>query len=97
MADRSNNTVHIGQLNISVPGSNAEAGQRISSQLANNLAQQLPAGLQGHIGALNLRVSVAPSASESEISSAVSDSIIGALAKSDNHSKTRNFPKGQKR
>lgn len=71
--------IQIGQLNLRIPGNGEEAGHRIANGIAESLAQQLPSGLQGQFGALNLRVRVPPGASEGEMSGAIAGAIINAL------------------
>jgi hypothetical protein len=79
MADRNSPALQIGQLNLSVPGQGAEAGHRVANGVTESLAQQLPAGLQGHYGALNVRVPMPAGASEGEMSAAIAGAIISAL------------------
>lgn len=71
--------LQIGQLNLRLPGSSAAVGQRVAHGMAQRLAQQLPAGMQGQYGALNVRVQVPDGASEVEVEAAIAHSILNAL------------------
>ena len=73
--------VQIGQMNLRLPGKDDKAGHRIANGIGDSLAQQMPSGLQGQIGALNLRVRLPPGASETEMSHAIASSIVNALQK----------------
>lgn len=75
--------LQIGQLNLRLPGSSAAVGQRVANGMAQRLAQQLPAELQGQYGALNVRVQVPVGASEAEIEGAIAQSILSALQRGD--------------
>ncbi len=72
-------TIHIGQLNVRVPGESAETGHNIAKGLAESLAQKAPAGMRHQIGAMNVRVQVAVGASEAEMSDAIAEAIVEAL------------------
>ncbi len=71
--------IQIGQLNLRLPGNSAEVGHRVAHGIAESLAQQVPPGLQGQFGALNLRVRLPPGASEGEMSGAIAKAIINRL------------------
>lgn len=75
--------IQINQLNLSVPGRDAQVGQRVANGMAKRLAQQLPAGLKGEFGALTVRVHVAPGASEGEMSGAIAQAILKAVQRHD--------------
>lgn len=79
MNERINPAVHIGQLNLRVPGRSAETGHRVASGIAESLARKVPAGLRRQLGALNVRVQLNADASEAEISEAISAAIVRAL------------------
>lgn len=81
MAERNNTAIHIGQLNLRMPGSSAETGQRVADSLAENLAQRIPADTRRHIGALSVRVPVAAGASEADMSAAITGAIARALSR----------------
>lgn len=81
MAEHNNTAVHIGQLNLRIPGSNAERAHRVTTGIAQSLAQRMPVGRQRHIGALSVRVQVPAGASEAEISEAIAGKIMNALQK----------------
>jgi hypothetical protein len=81
MPENKNAAIQIGQLNMRIPGSNAEAGRRMADGIAQNLAQRVPAGMERHIGALNVRVQQPASGTEAEMSDAVAEAIVRALRK----------------
>ena len=80
--------IQIGQLNLRVPGNNPETGHRVANGVAESLARQIPPGLQGKFGALNVRVQLPPGASEGEMSGAIAGAILNALQKGNRLSKT---------
>jgi hypothetical protein len=79
MAEHRNSALHIGQLNLRVPGKSAETGHRVANGIAASLARKAPAGMRRQFGALNLRVRLPAGASEAEICDAVSEAIMKAL------------------
>ncbi len=79
MAEGKAPAIQIGQLNLRMPGNSAEAGHRVANGIAESLAQQVPSGLRGEFGALNLRVRLPPGASEAEMSGEIAQAIINAL------------------
>jgi hypothetical protein len=81
MTERNNTAIHIGQLNLRMPGANSEAGQQLANSLAENLAQRIPADARRHIGALSVRVPVAVGASEADMSAAITGAIARALSR----------------
>jgi len=81
MPENKNTAIQIGQLNMRIPGANAEAGRSLADGVARNLARSVPAGMNRHIGALNVRVQLRPNMREAEMSDAVSEAIIRALRK----------------
>lgn len=81
MAEGKPPSIQIGQMNLRIPSNSAEAGQRIANGIGESLAQQIPPGLQGRFGALNVRVQLPPGASEGEMGSAIAGAIINALQK----------------
>lgn len=78
--------IQIGQLNLRIPGQNAEIGHRVAEGVSQKLAQQIPMGLQRQIGVMNLRISLPVNASEEAISDAIALAISNAL-KGRNHGK----------
>ena len=72
-------TIHIGQLNLRIPGSSAEAADRVANGIAKGLAPKVPNGMQRHLGALSVRVQVPASATEAEVSSGIAEAIVTAL------------------
>jgi hypothetical protein len=80
--------IQIGQLNLRIPGDSAEVGHRVANGMAESLAQQVPSGLQGQFGALNVRVRLPPGASEAEMSEAIAGAIINALQRGTQLSET---------
>lgn len=81
MTEQRNAAVHIGQLNLRIPGDSAENGHRVAEGIGQGLAERLPVGMQRRLGALSLRVKVPAGATETEISNALSEAIIRALRK----------------
>jgi len=79
MGEDRNEGTYIGQLNLRMPGDSAESAHRVAGGIARGLAQRIPAGMQRHIGALSIRVQARAGATESEMSDAVVEAIIGAL------------------
>ena len=75
--------IQIGQLNLRVPGNSPETGHQVANGVAESLARQIPPGLQGKFGALNVRVRLPPGASEGEMSGAIAGAILNALSKGD--------------
>ncbi|MEM9088862.1 MAG: hypothetical protein AAGC93_08980 [Cyanobacteria bacterium P01_F01_bin.53] len=79
MGDSNASGVQINQLNLRVPGRDAQVGHRVANGMAEQLAQQLPPGLKGEFGALTVRVQVGPGASEGEMNEAIAQAILQAL------------------
>lgn len=73
-------TIHIGQLNLRIPGSKDETGHRVANGIAESLAQKVPAGMQRHLGVLNVRVRVTEGATETDMSNAIADAIAKMLS-----------------
>jgi hypothetical protein len=88
MAESRTPAIQIGQLNLRIPGNSAEVGHRVANGMAESLAQQLPSGLQGQFGALNVRVRLPLGASETEMSEAIAGAIINALQRGNRLSET---------
>lgn len=83
MAEKITPTVHIGQLNLRLPGRNGAMGQRVAAGVVENLTRQLALGLEGHLGAVGVRVRLPAGASELALSDAISAAIVGALGEAD--------------
>jgi len=81
MSEKNNAAVDIEQLNLQVPGTSVDAGHRLVTGIGQSLAQRIPAGMQGRIGALSVRVQVPAGASEAETSDAIAGAIMNALQK----------------
>jgi hypothetical protein len=81
MPENTNAVVHIGQLNLRIPGANGEAGHRVANGIGQSLAERISAGMQRHLGALSVRVQVPAGATEAEMSDAVAEAIMRALWK----------------
>jgi hypothetical protein len=81
MSEQTNAAVHIGQLNLRIPGDGAKTGYRVANGIAQGLSQKVPTGMQHQIGALSVRVHVPAGASEAQISDAISEAIVRALGK----------------
>jgi hypothetical protein len=81
MPENKNAAIQIGQLNMRIPGANAEAGRSLADGVAQNLARRVPAGMERHIGALNIRIQAPANGTEAEMGEAVAGAIIRALRK----------------
>ena len=81
MAEHANAAMHIGQLNLRIPGTSADTAHRVANGIAQGLAQKVPTGMQRHLGALSVRVQVPVGATEAEMSDAVAEAIMRALRK----------------
>jgi len=79
MADRRDGIIHIGQLNLRMPGKSAEAAHRVAGGIGDRLGEKLPARLGRRLGALSIRVPISGGMTEAEMSDAVTEAIIGAL------------------
>jgi hypothetical protein len=79
MPENQNAAVHIGQLNLRIPGASADTAHRVVSGVAQGLAQKVPTGIRRHLGALSVRVRVPACATQAEMSVAVAEAIVGAL------------------
>lgn len=73
--------IHIGQLNLRIPGNSADTAHRVANGIGQGLAQKAPRGLQRHLGALSVRVPVPAGATEAEMSDAVAEAVMRALRK----------------
>jgi hypothetical protein len=72
-------TLHIGQLNLRVPGKSSDSGHNVADGVAESLARKVPPDMQRTLGAMNIRVQVAAGASEAEMSDAISEAIVKAI------------------
>jgi hypothetical protein len=81
MAENAYAAVHIGQLNLRIPGNSADTAHRVADGIAQGLTQKVPTGMQRHLGALSVRVQVPATATEAEMSDAVAEAITRALRK----------------
>jgi hypothetical protein len=81
MAEHTNAAIHIGQLNLRIPGDSADTGYRVANGIGQSLEQRIPAGMQRRLSALSVRVQVPASATEAEMSDAVAEAIMRALRK----------------
>ena len=79
MRDRQNPSLQIGRMNLRIPAAGADAGRAVAERLPTLLEQQLPAGLERHVGAMTIRVRVPRGASSNDISEAIAASIVKAL------------------
>jgi hypothetical protein len=82
MDENRNAGVHIGQLNLRMPGRGAEPGHRVADGIARSLARTVPADMHRRLGALSVRVHVPAGASETDMTDAVAGAIVRALHKS---------------
>ena len=81
MPEQHNAGVHIGYLNLRIPGNGPDTGQRVSNRVAQRLSRKIPAGMRSHLGALSIRVQVPAGASDGAIAEAIAASIVRALGK----------------
>jgi hypothetical protein len=79
MRENKNAAIHIGQLNLRMPGNSADTAYRVANGIGQSLAQKVPAGIERRLGALSIRVQVPAGATEAEMSEAVSSAIVKAL------------------
>ena len=80
MSENWSSMMHIGQLNLRIPGDSAETGRRVATGIGQSLAERIPAGRQGHLGALSVRVRVTEGATEADMSNAIADAIAKMLS-----------------
>lgn len=73
--------IHIGQLNLRIPGNSADTAHRVADGIGQGLAQKVPTGIQRHLGALSVRVQVPAGTTEAEMSDAIAEAIMRALRK----------------
>jgi|GEM_PF-2864402 len=81
MAENKNAGIHIGQLNLRIPGHSADIAHGVANGIGQGLAQKVPIGMQRRLGALSVRVPVPAGATETELSDAIAEAIIRALRK----------------
>jgi hypothetical protein len=81
MAEHTRHAVHIGELNLRIPGNSVDAAHRVANGIAQGLTQKVPTSMRRHLGALSVRVPVPASATEAEMSDAVAEAITRALRK----------------
>ena len=81
MAEHANAAIHIGQLNLRIPGTSADTAHRVANGIGQDLANKVPIGMQRHFGALSVRVQVPAGATEAEMGDAVAEAIMRALRK----------------
>jgi hypothetical protein len=79
MAEHVNTAIHIGQLNLRIPGTSADTAHRVANGISQGLANKVPLGMQRHLGALSVRVQVPAGATEAEMSDAVAEAIMRLL------------------
>lgn len=81
MAEPANAAIHVGQLNLRIPGNSTEAAHRVANGIGQALANKVPIGMQRRLGALSVRVQVPAGATEAEMSDAVAEAIMRLLRK----------------
>ena len=81
MAEPANTAIHIGQLNLRIPGTSADTAHRVANGIGQDLVNKVPIGMQRRLGALSVRVQVPAGATEAEMSNAVAEAIMRALWK----------------
>jgi hypothetical protein len=71
--------VHLGKLRIRMSGPAGAYGRRIAERAIEQLSAELPAGLTGEIGRLELKVHVRAGASEAEVEQAIAGAMKNSL------------------
>ncbi len=84
MDEHRNLAIHIGQLNLRIPGESVETGHGVANGIALSLARKVPARMRRQLGAINLRVQLPAGAGEAEISGAISEALVKALHRGSN-------------
>jgi hypothetical protein len=79
MPDHQDAPVQIGQLNLKIPGSNAETAHRVANAIGQDLDRMMRPGVQGRYGSLSLRVRTPLNAGDAEMSLAIAEAITRAL------------------
>ena len=79
MAEHASTAIHIGQLNLRIPGQSADTAHHVANGIGQSLAQKVPTGMRRHLGVLSVRVQVPTGATEAEISDTVAEAILRAL------------------
>jgi hypothetical protein len=75
--------LQIDELNMRLPGRDAETGRRVAGGIPEALLKKLSEGIHRRIGAMEIRVPLQAGASESEMSHAVAEAIAKSLNKGD--------------
>ena len=86
MAEPQNGAVHIGALNLSIPGAGAAVGHEVARGVGEHLANaQIPPGVAArHLGALSLQATARPGAGTAELSESIARAVIRAITNNDN-------------
>ena len=72
--------MHIGTLNLSIPGSGAATGHQLAREVGDRLAQaQLSPGISGHLGSLSVKVTADPGAGTESLSESIVNAVIRAM------------------
>jgi hypothetical protein len=81
MAEDNDAGIHIGQLNLRMPGHGAERAHRVAHGIGELLGRKVPADQHRRLGALSLRVHVGADATEADMSDAIAGAIANVLRK----------------
>jgi hypothetical protein len=74
------NTVQIENLHLRIPGLSREDGQRLGADVAQRIAESLPAsGTTEHLGALAMRVSIREGTPPEQLARTIARSILEKL------------------
>ncbi len=72
--------VHIDTLHLQIPGLNEEEARRLGEDVAERLAERAPThGVQLHLGALDLRLTVPPGTPLPRMASLIAEAILKGL------------------
>jgi hypothetical protein len=81
MGKHTNTPIHIGQLNLRIPGTSADTAHRVANGIGQELANKVPTGMQCRLAALSVRVPEPASATEAGMGGALAVAIIRAVQK----------------
>lgn len=65
-------------MNLRIHGQSAEFGRGVGERVGELLGQALPSGIEGRLGAMNIRLHAN---GESQISQAIADAIVAAITR----------------
>jgi len=74
MGENKQAAVHIGEINLRIPGKSPESGHRIANRIARSIAREIRTGKQVRLGLLSARIPTS-SIGDSEISTEVETAV----------------------